>query len=203
MPYTLLKVTERGVVLRALHQRRLRAEDGPAAQAFSRFAAEARPGVYAVRLEGDLRAEARPGSRLVDGMPVRLLPSPLAGETGRCPKPAPPCAYDAVRAPGVATLLTSADGGELLEGCSAALLGWDGHSLVCPPDDRPRVWSTAETAVREHLPVRLAPLAVDSAQPLLLVNAVKGPCTVALPGRAPFPEDAIARIAQLFADLTG
>jgi len=194
--YTLLRVTADGVVLRDLHAQRLAPEGGPALAAFARFAADAAPGVYAVRCSGDdIAAEARAGSRLFDGIPVRVARSPFADRAGPFPKPAPPCAYDAVRADGVATLLTSADGAAILETCSSAVLGWDGERFLCVPGDRPRVWSTAEQAVRAHLPF--------GAAPLLLVNAVKGPCTVTAPGRAPFPEAAVRDIERLFVRLTG
>jgi len=202
--YTLLRVTADGVVLRDLHAQRLAPEGGPALAAFARFAADAAPGVYAVRCSGDdIAAEARAGSRLFDGIPVRVARSPFADRAGPFPKPAPPCAYDAVRADGVATLLTSADGAAILETCSSAVLGWDGERFLCVPGDRPRVWSTAEQAVRAHLPFGEAALPAAGAAPLLLVNAVKGPCTVTAPGRAPFPEAAVRDIERLFVRLTG
>jgi len=65
------------------------------------------------------------------------------------------------------------------------------------------VWSIAEQAVRAHQPYRQAALPADGAAPLLLVNAVKGPCTVTAPGRAPFPEAAVRDIERLFVRLTG
>lgn len=202
--YTLLRVTERGVVLLDYHLRRLGAvEPGPGRDALLAFLANAGPGVWAVWLEaGEVRAEARPGSRLSDGMPVRALPSPLASGSGLVAKPPSPGPYDTVRVDGVATLLTSPDGSEFWEACSAAVLAWDGAHLVVPPPDRPRVWSTAEAAVREHLSVVEAPLPVESPMPLLLVNAVKGTCAPALPGRQPFPSDIRARIEWLLEALT-
>ena len=208
--YTLLVVTGDGIVLHDYHRRRLDPGGDAAAvaafaAAFARFAREARPGVFAVRVgaDGALRAESREGSRLREGMRARLLVSPLAGRQGTVPKPAAPSPYDAVRADGVATLLTSADGSEIYEACVAAVLGWDGERLVCVPGDRPRVWSTAEAAVREHLPVREAPLAVRARTPLLLVNAVRGTCEVALQGRDAFPAGVRAELERLFRSLVG
>jgi len=83
------------------------------------------------------------------------------------------------------------------------VLGWDGERLVCVPADRPRVWSTAEAAVREHLPVSEVPIAVDSAMPLLLVNAVRGSSAVDLPGRDAFPSRVRVEIECLFRRFTG
>ncbi len=196
MAYTLLRVTGAGVALLAGHRRRLAAEPGADLAAFDDFARTAAPGVYAVTLHrGGLHAEARPGSRLFDGVPVRFAPSPAAGSPGPFAKPAPPCLYDAVRVPGVATILTTADGYEILEACVAAVLGFDGRAFVAVPGDRPRVLSVAEDAVRATLPVREAPLLVADALPLVLVNAVKGPCRAAFPGRPPFPDAAFAALA--------
>ena len=80
----------------------------------------------------------------------------------------------------------------------AAVIAWDGASLVVPPADRPRVASVAEAAIRATLPVREAPLASRGGWGLALVNAVAGVCRPALgPDRAPFPEDVAARIEAL------
>jgi len=204
--YTLLLTTEDGVVLYDYHRRRINPDGDAAADgAFARFAGTARPGVHAVWFGegGALRVESRGGSRLREGMPARFLVSPLAGGRGTVPKPAPPSPYDAVRAEGVATLLTSADGAEIYEACVAAVLGWDGRRIVCVPGDRPRVWSTAEAAVREHLPVTEVPIAADSTMALLLVNAVRGSSAVDLPGRDAFPSRVRAEIDQLLRRLTG
>ncbi|HPC83551.1 MAG TPA: chorismate-binding protein [Thermoanaerobaculaceae bacterium] len=202
--YTLLRVTRRGVVLLDFHLRRLGADvPGPGREALLAFLASARPGVWAVWLEGGaVRAKQRPGSRLADGMPVCVLPSPLSPGAGLIRKPPSPGPYDAVRTHGVVTLLTSPDRCEIWEACSAAVLGWDGAHLVVPPPDRPRVWSAAEAAVREHFPVVEAPLPLASSMPLLLVNAVKGTCAPELPGRAFFPADARDRVERLLESLT-
>jgi len=204
--YTLLAVTGDGVVLGAYHLRRLgldAEEAAPALGAFRRFAAEASPGVFALLLHGpSLSVESRPGTRLRDGMPARVAPSPVTDRAGPLPKPASPGPYDAVRQSGIATLLTSLDGEEIYEACSAAVLGWDGGRLVCVPDDRPRVWSTAEAAVREHLPVVERPILLRSRMPILLVNAVKGTCSLAAPRRDPFPTRAREEIERLFRSLT-
>lgn len=204
MGYTLLKLVRNGVVLSAYHFRRLELELGsPASEAFARFARQAEPGLWAVEVgQARLRAEPRARSRLVDGMPTRFAVSPVAGRRGTLPKPGPGGAYDAVRAPQVATLLTGADGKEIFEACSAAVVGWDGRRLVCVPAESPRVWSCAEQAIREHLEHRERPLRADSDEPLLLVNAVKGTCEVAAPGRAAFPAAARASVDALLAALT-
>ncbi|MGC4123131.1 MAG: hypothetical protein QM765_52900 [Myxococcales bacterium] len=102
----------------------------------------------------------------------------------------------------LATLLTSQDGSEIYEACVAAVIGWDGHRVVCVPEEYPRVWSCAEQAIREHLEYRERPLKADSDEPLLLVNAVKGTCELSLPGRAPFPAKARAAIDSLLTSLT-
>jgi hypothetical protein len=189
------------VVLYDGHVERLAPEGRAGLAAFARFAREAPPGVYGVTVAGDeLRAERRTGSRLVQGTPVRLVVSPFAAQRGAFPKPGPPSLYDGVRCPGVATLLTSADGSEIYESCVAAVLGWDGARFVCVPEDRPRVASVAEAAVCATLPFVRAPLRTDDHLPLILLNAVAGPCTVN-PGRPPAPADAMAlltRIVQRF-----
>jgi hypothetical protein len=110
--------------------------------------------------------------------------------------------YDAVRRPGVVSLLTDLEGIEVLEACVAAVIAWDGRHVVCVPADRPRVWSTAEAAIREHLSAREAPIRVADAWPLLLVNAVKGTCTLGEPAREPFPVAIRAQIEDLFESLT-
>ena len=204
--YTLLLSAEDGVVLFDYHRRRLNPDGDPAVdRAFARFARETPPGVHAVWVGegGALRSESRGGSRLFEGMPARFVVSPVAGGSGAAPKPSPPSPYDVVRADGVATLLTSADGTEIYEACVAAVLGWDGERIVCVRADRPRVWSTGEAAVREHLRVTEAPLAADAATPLLLVNAVRGTCAVTLPGRDAFPAGPRADVERLFGKLTG
>lgn len=203
MPYTLLRVTERGVVLLDYHVRRLDLASDPAAhEAFLHFARDAAPGVWAVWSgPGGIRTEPRAGSRLRDGMSARLVRSPVLDRAAPLTKPAPPGPYDAVRLEDVATLLTSADGQEILESCSAAVVAWDGEALVCPPRDRPRVWSTAEAAIRDHLDPRETPIP-ESSDALLLVNAVKGTCLLAEPHSRAFPAVARRRIEALFEDLT-
>jgi hypothetical protein len=211
MPYTLLRVTERGVVLWDYHLRRLALPAGSAeTEALRRFAREAASGVWAVRVAvgQGLQAEPRRGSQLRDGIPWRIAPSPAAGLPGPFPKPAAPNLYDPVRREDAATLLTSPDGSEIYEACRAAVVAWDGAGLVCVPRDRPRVWSTAEAAIREHLSCREAPLA-PGAWPLLLANAVKGTCEPGAAGQPdaraaaePFPSAVRAEIEALFAALT-
>ena len=197
MRYTTLRVTEAGVVLYDHHVERL-APEGPAGlAAFAHFAGEALPGVYGVAVAGgELRAERRAGSRLVEGMPVRMAVSPFAAQRGAFPKRGSPSPYDGVRCPGVATLLTSADGGEIYESCVAAVLGWDGTRFVCVPEDRPRVASVAEAAVRATLPFVRSPLRTGDRLPLVLLNAVAGPCIVGT-GRPPMPAEAVILLRRL------
>lgn len=204
MPYTLLRLTPNGVVLYEHHIRRL-ALDRAGRAAFARFARDADPGVWAVWVDeaGGLRTERRPESSLRDGMPVRFAVSPVCGQRGPLPKPASPGPYDALRHTDVATLLTCGAGREIYEACRAAVLGWDSHRILCPPDDRPRVWSTTEAAVRQSLDVREAPLFVEDERPLLLINAVKGTCALTVPLRQPFPRAVREQIEQVLAAATG
>jgi len=200
--YTTLRVTGAGVVLHDLHAGRLAPEGPKALAAFRRFAREAAPGVYGLAAaEGRLRIEPLGGTRLVAGMPVRRRVSPFATRCGAFPKPGPGGAYDAVRVPGIATLLTSADGTEIYESCVAAVVGWDGARLVCVPDDRPRVASLAEAAARQVLPWANAPLRAAADLPLILLNAVAGPCPVDA-GRPPVPAEVVAALERAMTRLT-
>jgi hypothetical protein len=203
MGYTLLKATAAGIVLRDYHERRM--TRSPACRAaWRRAVAALTPGVWAVWTDGEGRwhTEPRDGSRLYDGIATRQLPSPLVPPAGVTSKPRPPCAYDAVRRIGTATLLTDPGGLEIYEACVAAVVGWNGHRIVAVPAGRPRVWSTAEWAVREHLAVREAPIEAGGDLPLLLLNAVKGCCEISAPGRPPFPAAVRREIEQLFDSLT-
>jgi hypothetical protein len=195
--YTTLRVIEAGVVLYDGHALRLAPEGGAARGRVDRFAATASPGVYALLDDGaTLEARPRGGSALADGMPSRVLPSPVADRAGPFAKPAPPSPYDAVRRPGVATLLASPDGGELWESCVAALLAHDGARLVVVPGDRPRVASVAEAAIRAALQCREAPIGAAGGLPLLLVNAL-ATCRPTIDGRGPFPGELARTIAEL------
>ncbi|MBK6849350.1 MAG: hypothetical protein IPG96_18070 [Proteobacteria bacterium] len=206
MRYTRLRLTPRGIVLAAEHRRRLGADEGAARAALMAFARRARPGCWVVWLSEDplaLRAEPRPGSRVRDGMAVRFAPSPVADRPGPLAKPWPPCAYDALRARDAITLLTSSDGHEIWEACSGAVVGWDGQSIVCVPADRPRVISTSEAALRARVAVREAPLLTADRMPLLLLNAIKGSCALALADRPPFPWSVRRRIDAALRRSTG
>ena len=187
--YTLLRVVDRGVILCDRHARRIAPHGGPVLDAFAAFARTAAPGIYAIHAcaEG-IRVEPRAQSRLADGMPVRFLVSPHASLIGRFPKPAPPCAYDSVRSAGIATILTSIDGREVIEACSAAVVGWNGRELIFPPADRPAVDSVTEQELRAAFPSIEAPLLLEETLPIALINGVKGVCTLELPGRGEFPE---------------
>lgn len=185
MSYTTLRVTAASeVVLLEGHVRRL----GEGARApLEQFAAQAGEGVYrAWWREGRLTTERRGPSVLVDGLPTRRVVSPYVGVKGRFAKQASPSPYDAVHAPGVATLLTDETGEELYEADTAALVAWDGAALVLAPEDVPGVASVAEWAVA-RLPHRRARLLVSSGWPLLLINAVVGTCAPA--GWGEFPRE--------------
>lgn len=196
--YTTVKVIEAGVVLYQWHARRLAAAGQAVLDAFAAFSREAAPAVYTLRAaEGLLRVEPREPSRLFDGIPTRFAPTPLEPNEGAVAKPASPCRYDGVRLRGVSTLLVSADGEEIYEACSAAVVGWDGVRLLRVPSDRPRVSSTSEAALRDQLPTHEAALLRSDEVPLLLVNAVKGTCRIDLPGRPPFPEHVRESIDEL------
>lgn len=191
--YTVLRVTKSSAVpLFEGHVRRLGEESrGP----LRHFASQAQAGVYQVTWSGgQLLTTSRPPSRLVEGMPTRLVVSPFAGQRGRFAKPAPPSAYDNVRVAGVASLLTDANGEEIYEGCVASVVAWDGAGLVLPVEEAPAVASVAEAEVAQRLAARRARIFVASEWPLLLINAVVGTCAVKVAGRANFPAEARARV---------
>jgi hypothetical protein len=199
MTYTALRVVEAGVVLYEHHEHRLAPAGVAVLDAYREFARTAAPGVYSLHVvEGALRITPRGESRLTDGMPVRYAVSPIAQLRGPLPKVVSPNGYDAVRVPGVATLLTSADGAEIYESCVAAVVAWNGRRLVLPPNDRPRVASVAEAALGAAADVIEAPLMTVSRWPLALVNAVKGLCLPMIEGRDPFPTLPRETITQLF-----
>jgi hypothetical protein len=205
MAYTLARVTDAGVVLQHYHAERLGvSDDGARRERWLAFGRQATPGVWAVwtDVERGLCWEPRPGSRLRDGISTRALPSPFIGRVGPFPKQGSPTPYDSLRREGTVTLICSADGAEIFEACSAAVVGWDGRCILCVPRDRPRVWSTAEAAIRDHLPVREAVIETSS-DAVLLVNAVKGTCALADPHSRAFPRRARREIDELFAVLTG
>jgi hypothetical protein len=179
--YTTLRATDDGILFLPGHRRRFEAGGPEALAAFDAFARAASPGVFALRWsDGRLSVTARPGSRLFPGMPVRYAVSPFADRRGPFPKPAPPCAYDPLRLPGVETLLTSPDGAEIWESAHAAVIALDGDRVLVPPDDRPRVDSVALAALRERVETVVAPIVVSAGLPLVLLNAVKGLCPLAV-----------------------
>lgn len=193
MSYTVLRVSERGVVMREAHRARL--GGGPlVAASFDAFCRHAPPGIYRVTTAEDgVEAVLRPASQLGDGQPVRWVVSPFVGQVGAFAKPPPPSPYEAVRQPGVTTLLTDAAGQEIYESANASVVAWDGHGLVLPPEDRPRVASLAEAFVASRFKPRRVPIPVNGPWALLLVNAVR----VAVPahhGRDAFPAELRAEV---------
>jgi hypothetical protein len=197
--YTALLVTDRGVVLYAQHLARL-APEGPAVlAAYQQFAQTAAPGAYALRADNDrLTVTPRPPSALFDGMPSRFLISPFSNQASSFPKPAPPSLYDAVRLRGVATLLTSPDGDELYEESFSSVIAWNGQRLITPPEDRPAVRSSALDALLEAGILGHQALAINSNQPLALVNAVAGIVVPDVSGRDAFPAEIKERVARIF-----
>lgn len=185
--YSVLRVDEaKQVPLLRRQARRL----GVSESVLRAFASGVTPGVYRVTWNGtSLEHELRPASRLVEGMPTRLVVSPFAEREGRFAKPRPPSPYDDVRVAGVSTLLTSVDGHALFESCSASLVAWDGSEVVLVPLSAPGVASLAEEAVAEGVAHRRAVLEVESQWPLLLINAVAGTCGIEVPGRRAFPDE--------------
>lgn len=206
MRWTTLRVAPEGIVLFALHRARIGPEGVAALQRFDDFCASAEPGIWSVGISGEeTLATHREESRLFDGIPVRRARSPIAGLPGPIAKPAPDGPYAAVRSAGVATLLESTDGTELLESCSASIVRWDGARFLCVPLDRPRVDSVAERAIRAALPVIDAPfpssaIGRDDAS-VFLLNAVVL-CSPSLPGAPSLPSPVRTQIDSLFATLT-
>lgn len=192
--YTVLSVDEAShVPLLRRHAERL----GPGAQGaldhFRSLVVEG--GLYAVWWDGrQLTTRFAKASRLTDAMPTRTVTSPASGRVGVFVKPFSPCLYDAARVDGVASLLTVE--GAIAEACSAAVVAWDGASLVVPPAETPRVASLSEAAIVEHLAPRRAPILADGDWPLLLTNAAVGTCAPAT-SRPPFPPELRATIQAL------
>lgn len=204
MAYTTLRITESGVVLLDAHTARFTLAGREAERAFLDFARTAKQGIWSVHWkEGRLVTSRREASLLFDGIPVRYEVSPFVDAVGPHPKPASPSPYDAVRTRGIATLLTSDDGNGIYESCTAAVVGWDGKTLLLPRPESPRVASTSEAAIRKHLDVRTDALPVHSEMPIALVNAVAGVVRVEATGRDPFPETASEVIRKVFEEETG
>jgi hypothetical protein len=196
LPYTVLRVTSAGTIpLMARHVERLgfRSE-----HSLRQFAQTAPFGIYRVTWDGTtLSPIPRGPSKLFDGMSTRWCVSPYASRQGRFPKPMSPSGYDALRAEGVATLLTDAGHHELFESCSAAVVAWDGSSLVLVPQEVPAVASVAEQEIAAHCAHRRARILKGDGWPLLLVNAVVGTCAVTMDGHHPFPVELRAVIHRL------
>jgi hypothetical protein len=202
MSYTVLRVVDRGVTLYEAHEARF-VPAGPAAvAAYCAFAAEARPGVYSLRWADDhLEAVLRDKISLFDGIPVRYVPSPLSASDGLVPKAPPPNEYAGVRTAGVATLLTSPDGVEIFESCTASVVAWD-DGFVAPPPDRPRLLSTTTTTLLQQASVHAAPLLKRSRLPLALINAVSGLVVPSLPDRDPWPAEARTLFDRVWTEST-
>lgn len=199
MSYTVLRVTEDGVVLFDAHVRRFQPAGEAAVRAFGRFAADAAPGIYSLTWAGDaLEARVRTTTSLFEGIPVRYVASPYAGSQTRVVKSPPPNPYQALRQPGTATLLTSEDGTELYESCTAAVVGWSGERFLTPPVDRPCLESTALLALAAAGALDRAPILRSSSAPLGLMNAVSGLIIPAIPGRAPFPNEGRTLAERIF-----
>ncbi len=192
--FTTLRVSARGVVLFEDHATRL---GRLYRHAFERFAAHASHGVYALRgLEtGELEVEYRSGSKLMQpGLTVKTAVSPVRHHPAPFAKPPSPSEYDAVRSPGAVTLLTDAEGSEIYEACVAAVMAWDGASLVLVPSDRPRVLSVAESFVARNFSHRRAPIRTDGDWGLLLINAAESLAPESAPARCRFDPLTLERV---------
>jgi hypothetical protein len=201
--YTVLRVVESGVVLLREHEDRFRVAGPAALGAFQRFASEASPGLYALTWRnGELSVQVRTTTSLFEGIPVRYMVSPLAGGHS-IPKTPPPNPYGVVRQPGVATLLTSADGLEIFESCTAGVVAWEDDSFVVPPEDRPRLVSTTVTAIERALRPRREPICRGDSRALALVNAVSGLVIPVMPERPSFPAAARQRFNSMLEEATG
>jgi hypothetical protein len=202
--YTSIWVNARGVVLFEQHCARLARAGIECERAFRKFAASAAPGAYSIRADRvGIEVRERPPSALFDGISTRLMISPYIDCIGSYPKPPPPSRYDSVRVRGTATLLTSADGTEIYESCTASVIAWTGERLISPPLDRPAVESTAIAALRAAGMLSASPIKTEATHPLALVNAVAGIRLPAISTRGPFPADIRAQIESQFASTTG
>jgi hypothetical protein len=171
--YTTLRVTDSGVVLFEAHRARLHNH-----RDFDRFAAQARPGNYMLQVTNNVLHVTPFGiSRLFDGIPCRCVASPVAHLLGLQVKTASPSAWSSIRISNMATLLSSRDGTEIFESCSASLLCFDGDLLISVPETRPRIRSTAEHAIKNELPFAERPIFTSGMLPFVLVNAVAGVVT--------------------------
>jgi hypothetical protein len=199
MSFTTLKVTDKGVLLFALHEERFHNAGKEAIMAYHRFAAEAAPGIYNLYWDNKkMHIKTRGESRLFDGMPVRFIISPLAHTHHRIEKPPSPSIYSGLIEPGIATLLTSAEGKEIYESCSAAVIAWDGKNILKVPRDRPGVKSTMLELLNVLPHIKEQPILRASDYPIALINAVKCTCIVSMEGRKPFPDDQLERIRALY-----
>ena len=199
MSFTTLRVIDKGVLLYKQHEERFRNDGEQALQAYRKFAASAAPGIYNLWYHNQaLIIKKREKSRLFDNMPVRYCVSPIANLNRRIEKPAMPEVYGSVIKPGVATLLTSADGTEIFESCSAAVITWSGKNIIMAANNKPAVKSTMEELIKGHGYIIYEPILVNSDYPILLLNAIKCTCTVSIPGRYPFPQGQIEKIQHLY-----
>ena len=199
--YTTLLVTDAGVVLYEAHARRL-APDGGAARARGSTASRRRRRPARTRSSTTARGSTSgraPAPRCATACRPASSRRRSRGAAGAIPKPPPPGPYAALRAPGVATLLASPDGAELWEACVAAVVSWDGARLVLVPEDRPRVASVAEAAVRAGFPHAVGADRGRRRRAAPARERAEGTCTVAAPGRAPFPERVRAELDGLIA----
>lgn len=192
---TVLRLDEsRSIPLRKRHHARLGPDGAAALEGFLEHVET--PGLFRVTWNGRLSMTRLSASRLTEGIAVRFERSPFSTLDGAFPKPASPSAYDSLRLPALATLLTDSTGSEMYESCSAAIVAWNGKQLVLPPQDRPRVDSLAEQAVAASEPCLRAPIEAASSWPVLLINAAAS-CEPQWNGRDPFPRDVRARLAAL------
>lgn len=147
--------------------------------------------------EGTLSVQRKERAFLKDGQPVAFAISPIASEGRQQSKPMESAVWQAVRQPGVATLLTGTDGQVIYESSMAAVLAFDGYRLVMPPLDTPCVESLAAEAIaRAHPPLRLN-IRIDTPWPVALANAVAGVCVPVWPGKPTFPLELKVMLCEL------
>ncbi len=182
MSYTLLRVAEAGVVLRAGHRARFAGCGAEVVGAFDDLSRLAKPGIYSLLSSAPtLVVRERPASTVHEGLAIRFLPSPIAG-AGALAKPAPPCAYDAVRGDAFCTFLTDASGGWVIEACRGIALAFIDGAFVRADSRHARVASVVEEWLAEN-GMGAVRLPTTFEGPWAVANAVAGVVCIGNAGR--------------------
>lgn len=180
MSYTLLRVSEFGVVLWEGHCERL----GIVPEIDTRLHATLHrellargAGVYAVRVDGGaFTIESRQDRRWPQAIAWSTALSPLFGGTGLRAKADVLSLYADLRTRTGEVLCTDGSGDYVYETARASVFAWDGARVIAPPIDAPRVSSVGELALRDAYTVSCRPLRVDGdTGALFVLNAVRGP----------------------------